>query len=58
MHILTKSTPYFGSEDPKPKFVRAQDGKQDSQIHLIQAKVNYSPLLNSTFYGYLMISKI
>ncbi|ESK54263.1 alginate export family protein [Acinetobacter tjernbergiae] len=44
----------FGSDDPKPKFVRAQDGKQDSQIHLIQAKVNYSPLLNSTFYGYLM----
>ena len=44
----------FGSEDQKPKFVRAQDGKQDSQIHLIQAKVNYSPLLNSTFYGYLM----
>lgn len=44
----------FGSEDVKPKFVAAQDGKQNSQIHLIQAKMNYNPLLNATLYGYLM----
>lgn len=44
----------FGSEDVKPKFVAAQDGKQNSQIHLIQAKMNYTPLLNAVVYGYLM----
>ena len=44
----------FGSEDVKPKFVAAQNGKQNSQIHLIQAKMNYNPLFNATLYGYLM----
>ena len=44
----------FGSENPEPKYVRAQDGEQDSDIHLIQAKWNYTPALNMTAYGYLM----
>lgn len=44
----------FGSEEPKPKYVAAQDGEQDSEIHLIQAKFNYNPLLNATAYGYFM----
>ena len=44
----------FGSESPRPKFLQAQDGEQDSQIHLVQAKLNYSPLLNATLYGYFM----
>ena len=44
----------FGSEDPEPTFVQAQDGKQESKIHLIQAKMNYNPMLNATVYGYIM----
>ncbi|ENV63481.1 hypothetical protein F949_02326 [Acinetobacter junii NIPH 182] len=44
----------FGSEEPEPKFIQAQASKQESKIHLIQAKMNYNPLLNAVVYGYLM----
>lgn len=44
----------FGSRDPKPTFVPARDGTQDSKIHLSQIKYNYSPVLNAVLYGYWM----
>ena len=44
----------FGSEEPEPNFIQAQASKQESKIHLIQAKWNYTPALNMTAYGYLM----
>jgi hypothetical protein len=44
----------FGRENPEPKYVQAQDGEQDGDIHLIQAKWNDNPALNMTAYGYLM----
>ncbi|ENU30316.1 hypothetical protein F991_01711 [Acinetobacter sp. CIP-A165] len=44
----------FGSEDPKPIALIAQDGEQDSQIHLAQIKYNYSPQLNAVLYGYFI----
>lgn len=44
----------FGEEKPEPKFIKAQDGEQKSQIHLVQAKFNPSTLLNTTLYGYFM----
>jgi hypothetical protein len=44
----------FGSKDPKPTFKQAQASTQDSDIHVMQAKYAYSPLLSVVAYGYLM----
>lgn len=44
----------FGSETAKPVALKAQDGKQDSQIHLAQIKYSYSPQFNAVLYGYFL----
>ncbi len=45
---------FFGSEDIKPAFNNAQNGRIDSDSHLLQLKYAPTPLFNAVAYGYLL----
>lgn len=44
----------FGTEDIKPTYNNAQNGRIDSNSHLLQLKYAPSPLFNAVAYGYLL----
>ncbi|MBC7752376.1 MAG: alginate export family protein, partial [Candidatus Saccharibacteria bacterium] len=44
----------FGTEDIKPAFNNAQNGRIDSDSHLLQLKYAPTPLFNAVAYGYLL----